>query len=60
MKIFLLTFFFMFLPFSLFAQTKIVVVELNAENMFDVRHDSLKNDTEFLPNGMRHWTKAKY
>lgn len=60
MKIFLLTFFFIFLPFSLLAQTKIVVVELNAENMFDVRHDSLKNDTEFLPNGMRHWTKARY
>lgn len=31
-------------------------VELNCENLFDTRHDSLKNDTEFLPTSAHHWT----
>jgi endonuclease/exonuclease/phosphatase family metal-dependent hydrolase len=35
-------------------------VELNCENLFDTRHDSLKQDTEFLPEGVRHWTSARY
>lgn len=36
------------------------VVELNAENMFDCMHDTLKNDTEFLPDGVRRWTRSRY
>lgn len=32
----------------------------NTENLFDTRHDSLKNDYEFLPNAMRHWNYNKY
>ena len=32
------------------AQTRLTIVELNAENLFDTRHDSLKNDYEFLPD----------
>ena len=35
-------------------------VELNCENLFDCRHDSLKNDTEFLPDGSYHWTRIRY
>ena len=35
-------------------------VELNCENLFDCVHDSLKNDTEFLPDGSYHWTRTKY
>ena len=35
-------------------------VELNCENLFDYRHDSLKNDTEFLPDGSYHWTRTRY
>ena len=35
-------------------------VELNCENLFDCRHDSLKNDTEFLPDGSYHWTRTRY
>lgn len=35
-------------------------VELNCENLFDCRHDSLKNDTEFLPDGSYHWTRSRY
>ena len=35
-------------------------VELNCENLFDTRHDSLKNDTEWLPEGANRWTPARY
>ena len=35
-------------------------VELNCENLFDCTHDSLKNDTEFLPDGSYHWTRTRY
>lgn len=35
-------------------------VELNCENLFDCRHDSLKQDTEFLPEGAYHWSPARY
>lgn len=35
-------------------------VELNCENLFDCRHDSLKQDMEFMPDGVRHWTRTKY
>ena len=32
----------------------------NVENLFDTEDDSLKNDEEFLPEGMKHWDKRKY
>ncbi|MBQ9652550.1 MAG: endonuclease [Prevotella sp.] len=35
-------------------------VELNCENLFDCDHDSLKDDTEWTAEGMRHWTKKRY
>ena len=35
-------------------------VELNCENLFDCQHDSLKQDTEYLPEATRHWTKKRY
>ena len=38
----------------------LTLVELNCENLFDVRHDSLKQDQEFLPDGARHWTRTRY
>lgn len=41
------------------AQT-LAVVELNCENLFDCQHDSLKQDTEFLPEATRHWTRKRY
>ena len=41
------------------AQT-FTVVELNCENLFDCKHDSLKQDEEWLPDGKRHWTPARY
>lgn len=36
------------------------VTSYNVENLFDTRHDSLKNDYEFLPSSTRHWNYAKY
>jgi predicted extracellular nuclease len=35
------------------------VMFYNVENLFDTRHDSLKNDEEFLAEGSRHWTADK-
>jgi predicted extracellular nuclease len=36
------------------------IICYNVENFFDCVHDSLTKDTEFLPNGARGWTYAKY
>ena len=36
------------------------VVSYNVENLFDYRHDTLKNDHESLPDGIRHWNYTKY
>jgi endonuclease/exonuclease/phosphatase family metal-dependent hydrolase len=41
------------------AQT-LTMVELNCENLFDYRHDEGKDDTEYLPEATRHWTKKRY
>ena len=45
---------------SLLLTGYLTLVELNCENMFDCRHDSLKQDTEWMPEGMRQWTPARY
>ena len=42
------------------AQTRLTIMELNVENLFDTRHDTLKNDYEFLPNGTYHWSRTRY
>jgi endonuclease/exonuclease/phosphatase family metal-dependent hydrolase len=39
---------------------QLTFVELNCENLFDCRHDSLKQDMEFTPEGARHWTRTRY
>ena len=36
------------------------MVELNCENLFDYRDDEGKDDTEYLPEATRHWTKQRY
>ena len=47
--------------FSLTAQAQsLTLVELNCENLFDTRHDSLKQDTEYLPEATRHWNRRRY
>ena len=32
----------------------------NVENLFDIEHDSLKNDYEFLPDRPKAWTYERY
>ena len=38
----------------------LTLVELNCENLFDSKHDSLKQDTEWLPASARKWTPSRY
>lgn len=38
----------------------LTLVELNCENLFDCRDDDGKEDEEFLPDGVRHWTRNRY
>ena len=45
---------------SLLLSSLLTFVELNCENLFDCRHDSLKQDTEYLPDATRHWTGKRY
>lgn len=50
---------------SLYGQTKkdtltFRIMGYNVENLFDCRHDTLKNDYEFLPDAVRHWNYSKY
>ena len=35
-------------------------VELNCENLFDLRHDEGKNDQEFMEGGARRWSRSRY
>lgn len=42
------------------AQRPLRIVEWNVENLFDCRHDTLKDDFEFLPEGERRWTWSRY
>lgn len=55
--------YFFFILFPLFfspARAQFTVVELNCENLFDCQHDSLKQDTEYLLEATRRWTKKRY
>ena len=45
---------------SLLLSLLFTIISYNCENLFDCRHDSLKNDTEFLPTSQRHWTFNRY
>ena len=57
-------FIFKILIFNIFifssARAQLTFVELNCENLFDTHHDIGKNDMEFTPEGVRHWTKSRY
>lgn len=49
------------LPLLACAQdNRLLIVELNCENLFDTEHDSLKNDLDFTPDGSYHWTRHRY
>ena len=46
--------------FSLLLASLLTFVQLNCENLFVCRHDSLKQDIEYTPDGDRRWTERKY
>ena len=48
------------LPQSLSAQGQFRAMTWNVENLFDCRHDSLKQDEEFLPDSERQWTWGRF
>ena len=41
-------------------QPRFRVMWWNVENLFDTRHDSLKEDHSFLPDGMHRWSYYRY
>jgi len=61
MKKIILTFLFLscFLVHG-FARDGFRVMFYNVENFFDCNHDTLKNDFEFLPGGIRGWTPTRF
>ena len=48
------------LLFSPAGAQSLTIVELNCENLFDCKHDTLKQDQEWLPASVRNWTPARY
>ena len=42
------------------SQQNFRIMFYNVENLFDTKHDSLKNDDDFLPGGFMNWTDWKY
>ncbi len=36
------------------------IMSYNVENLFDCEDDSLKNDNDFLPEGLYHWNTHRY
>ena len=44
----------------LFSQEPLRIISYNVENLFDCQHDTLKNDSSFLPDGMHHWSYYRY
>lgn len=45
---------------TLFIIMQLVFMTYNVENLFDTRHDSLKNDYEYLPTADKQWTQSRY
>lgn len=43
-----------------YTQNNFRVMFYNVENLFDTKHDSLKNDHDFLQGGFMNWTNWKY
>lgn len=57
-KVFLLLL--IFASFQLYGQEQSRFMFYNAENLFDIYNDSIKNDDEFTPQGEKYWNSKKY
>lgn len=51
---------FIFFHISIAESQQLTFVELNCENLFDYQDDEGKDDSEYLPESTRHWTKKRY
>ena len=48
-------------PGETFSNTPVTkIISYNVENLFDNQHDTLKNDSAFLPEGAYHWSHFRY
>lgn len=45
---------------GIYSQSNLTFVELNCENLFDCRHDTLKNDYEYCEGGAKNWNFSRY
>lgn len=43
-----------------FGNQPVRIMFYNVENLFDTRDDTLINDNEFLPSGVRRWNQSRY
>ena len=59
-KYILLLLLFLCLAFPASAQESFRVLFWNTENLFDCKDDPKKNDNEYLPEAIRHWTFSRY
>lgn len=60
MKLFTIPLLLLLLSGHIQAQSDFRVMSYNAENLFDIADDPLKDDNEYLPSGARHWTSGRY
>ena len=60
MRIFVLFIFTLFFDLLLVQEHVFTIMEWNCENLFDCRHDSLKNDYEWLPESEKQWKPWRY
>jgi len=63
MKTFSILLAILFISVNSFAQEKekdtLFIASWNLENLFDTINDTLKNDEEFLPDSIKHWSNNK-
>ena len=42
------------------AAKPVCIISYNVENLFDARHDTLKQDMDFTPDGLYRWTPSRF
>ena len=45
---------------TLYSQQSMTVMFYNTENMFDTENDPVKDDDDYTPDGIYHWTNTRY
>ena len=60
LRVIIITHYSLFITNYTASAQSLTLVELNCENFFDCQHDTLKQDTEWLPASVRKWTPSRY